>query len=136
MLKKVAASHAHKILSKLIDLGAVPTCEETAVVRDETHGLQVIITIAPYQGPMRISDATLEKISALQSGPAKCPLDKLTPMQQQIVALLSKDKPAKATWLAMKLGKKCGGSFRSVLSGLVQLGHAVHVKTVGYLSRT
>jgi len=56
----------------------------------------------------------------------------LTPAMRDIVALLSKDKPSKCEWLACKLGKKSGGSFRSLCADLVRLGVARHVKAVGY----
>lgn len=62
-LKKLAASHAHKILAKLIDLGLIPSSDHcVGTARSEEHGVQVIVTIAPYQGPLRIHPDTLERI--------------------------------------------------------------------------
>lgn len=124
MLAKLAGAHAHKLLAKLIQLGVVADAPVTVSAKAEIQGLQVVITIAGYQ-PLRVAG----EIPALAGSPA----GKLTPLMQQIVALLTREKPSKAEWIAMKLGKKCGGSFRSLLADIVRLGAATHVKGRGYL---
>lgn len=127
-MHKLASCSAHSILTRLIEADAMPpAAETTASARSEEHGMQVIVIIAPYDGPMRLPPEIVAKIEA-----ARPPAPKLTPMMEQIVALLSREKPAKCEWLAAKLGKKAGGSFRSLCADLVRLGVARHVKGLGY----
>lgn len=64
-LRKLASSHAHIILSKMIDIGLVlDDAPITSSAKCEEHGFQVVVTIAKY-APMRIHPSVLAKIDAL-----------------------------------------------------------------------
>lgn len=66
MHSKLAAIYSSKLATKLISLGAKPPVKEVvASAAFEEHGFQVIVTIAPYQGPMRIHQSVLDKIMAM-----------------------------------------------------------------------
>lgn len=106
-----------------------PTASITDVLVLEKRRVRIIVTVAPYDGPAKLfydesghacigtppanSDAT-------PVSPAPTP--NLTPLQQAIVDQLDHDRPTKATVIAMRLGKSCNGSFRSMLADLVRFG--------------
>lgn len=131
------ASHAaHKLLAKLIKAHAVPP--EKAVTRSAHSAdakIQVVVIVAPWE-PMHLEPGVLEKINALNTReqPAIGAISKpeLTGLKKKVYDLLS-DKPAKCAWLAAKLGKNPGGSFRSVCSTLVHMGLAEHIDRQGYV---
>lgn len=101
-IHKIASSNAHKILADLIEAGAVANGELTATARDEEHGLQVVVTIARYEGPMRIHPDTLAKIAAMGKERPEPPF---VPNAVQKVILQALDgKALRSTVLAEMVG--------------------------------
>ncbi len=124
MPQQIAFAYAHKIASALIQAGIVPPEKPiTGAAKLECHGLQVIVTIAAYE-PATISAETLAKIDAMKSGTPYT----LTPTQSEIVKQLSKDRPTKASVIAIRTGRKLGGSFRGLLADMVRFGVIRKVK--------
>jgi hypothetical protein len=131
-LRKLASSHSHAILAKLIDLGLVPPGSPITVsAKCEESKLQVVITIAQYE-PVIISPDTLAKIEAMKAeGP------RLTPQMRKIAEILEGQPPRKGVWVAAKLGKKnCDGGLREVLSEMVKSGILVKGPEFGYMLPT
>ena len=144
-----ASLHAHAIAAELVRLGVSPPdvgAEAGAVAILEDAGVRVFVSITRYEGPARIHPSTLALIEAMragaqsaQSAPAPAPVQppapqpNLTPLQRAIVSVLRPDVPRKATWVAAKIGRRCGGSFRSALADLVRFGVLRLAGEGGYL---
>ena len=128
-----ASLHAHAIAAELVRLGVSPPdvgAEAGAVAILEDAGVRVFVSITRYAGPARVSPEALAAIEAMRT-PA--PQPNLTPLQRAIVSVLRPDVPRKATWVAAKIGRRCGGSFRSALADLVRFGVLRLAGEGGYL---
>lgn len=66
MLSTITNVNAHNILAKLIEAGAVPPLSTVVgTARSEQHGLQVIVMVSPYEGPLRIHPEILKQIEQI-----------------------------------------------------------------------
>ena len=86
-VRKLASSQSCDTLSKFIERALLPPGEPvTSCLKCEEHGVQVIVTIAPYQ-PMRIHPGTIAMIDAMKGAapPAK-------PTQQEKIIELLKEE--------------------------------------------
>jgi len=150
MLDKLASTISHKTLAKLIDLGAAPPEEPVSCpARSIEHSLQVVVYICKYEpwvADRERLDAFLarvareaeenvvaKRVSSTQVSERAIVLNRLTPLMRDIYHLLRADRPTKLSVLAAKLGKKPGGSFRTLCSMLCILGLAKNVKGEGYV---
>jgi hypothetical protein len=119
----LASASAHELLAALIRASAVVTGETSVSAIDALHGVRVEIVVTP-----------LAQVAPMAS--RAIPACRLTPLMQLIVDQLAPDKPTKAEVIAMRLGKKCGGSFRTMLTDLVRFGVIRHIRRKGYLLAT
>lgn len=126
-LRKLAASHAHQLLAELIEAGLLPpTDHAVGVARNEELGVQVVITITPYQGPMRLHPETLERIQALTPKPATVNVQ--TGFARRVLNVLVAGETAKGVVIARRLKRSYGGGFRHDLASLVKAGVLQKVK--------
>lgn len=139
-LKKLASSSAHRILSELIDLGLIPDADVTAVERSEEHGVQVVVIITKYDGPMQLHlsaegyaklgikpPAPKPSLPAEPTPPLPAPLSpepspqlRIPPRWKKILDVLKGQPERKGEWIALKCRRSYGGGFRSDLSDLVR----------------
>lgn len=148
-LKKLASSSAHNILSKLIDLGLVPDQTVTAVERSEEHGVQVVVHITKYDGPLKLHlsaegyrilglsppafVAPSPSPPASHPGPAPLPAGAdMPPRWRKILAVLKGQPPRKGEWIAAKCRRAYSGSVRADLSDLLKCGRLRRNADGGY----
>lgn len=115
--QQIASAAAHDVAAQILraDLIAQIEASGSAVIND--FGMRVTVAITRYVSGEISTTATAPTLPALY-------LD--------VLALLDKELPRKAVWLAVKLKRQPSGSFRTMLSLLVRLGFARKVKG-GYL---
>lgn len=141
-LKKLASSSAHRILSELIELGLIPDATVTAAEHSLEHGVQVVVHITRYDGPMQLHlsaegyaklglkpPSPVKPLAAELSLPAEPPLPepipplsalKIPPRWKKILDVLKGQPERKGEWIALKCRRSYGGGFRSDLSDLVR----------------
>jgi hypothetical protein len=127
---QIASARAHALLAELISLGVHIDQPITATAKSEGDALQVVITLARYDGPMRLY---LTPEGSARLGLPENP-DGLTPIQQRIINVLDSEHRRKGTWIASKVctGGRGGGGFRSALAALKRMGLVGHEKGRGY----
>lgn len=132
-IAKIASSSAHEIAAEIARADITPP--DQPVIRSaiiESAGVQVVVTICRWDGPLRMHPSQVAAIEALGQSAATSipppppqppsPAHELTPLQSRITSVLSRTSPRKAAWIAMKLDIEPGGSFRGVLADLVRFG--------------
>lgn len=108
---------AHGAAAELLRLNVQPAdkeCVGLAIV--ECAGVRLVVSLTRYEGPATIAPETLARIEAMKA--------KISPQEQRILAVLAgQTEPRKATWIALRLGKKnADGGLRQTLSGMLRKG--------------
>lgn len=132
-LKTAGTAAAHELAATLERLGLEPPASEVlCVARLEDRRLRIVVSITEIkEGEAKLILTPLGRQILGDIGvPVPAPI--LTPLHRQIVSVLDRVTPRKAAWIAAKLKRACGGSFRSTLAELVRSG-VLRRDVAGYL---